>query len=442
MMPLWRYITAAIVVAILVALSFLGGSDLNIVGLIGFALLALSLFSTYVAGHPKIGLLFCLVTMHWMPVKGISWTFFSLGAVVGVSLLGAFVSDKKPGFFALFSSVLIISYNLALKKIAPTPVENIWFYMYATAFLGMLWTERFRWSALDIERFILAQLLFMVAFGCVERIVSDAERIGGPTVSATAYAILMAILWSMWFTTSLLRKNTSKWEMSLVTLLVIMAIFFSGTRMGIIGVGLGGFLGFLFLFVVNEKNTKGALIKFGLVALGMGLFGLLLWKLLPDSLFIKQSFSLLGQSKMDNSSMGRIAAWMTALDLIPKHLIWGIGTGNFYEYNVMFLDRFSSLALVHSIPRLPHAHNIYLMVLCEQGLVGAAFLLTLLLLCFFRLRSRFRRNRQDPVFYAILSGGFVMMALGMLDAVPLYPTTVGWGGWFLGVMASRPPEGN
>lgn len=436
----WRFVAVASIVAIAVAVSFIGGSDSNIVGIAGFSLLSISLFCSFFANRPHIGLLLCLITSHWMPLKGLSWSLYALAIVILISLIAFGVGDRKPGNFYWISTILVIGYNLILKLFAPYVVENVWFYIYGVAFLGLLWTERLRWDAKKLELIVLLQLIFMILFGFVERVVSNVERLEGPTISATAYGALMAILWSIWFSTALVGTIRSTRFLLFITVLVVVIIAMSGTRMGILGVILGGALGVFFQFAKQNHNILKAGQKFVLFSGLCFLCLLCLWFVLPDTLFIKNSFNLLNGNQLDRSSMGRVGAWLTALDLIPDHLVWGIGTGNFYEYNVLFLQRFAIIDWTKSIPRLVHAHNIYLIALCEQGLVGVSFILMLLSLALLRLIKRFRINPKDPVVFGVLAGGVVMAALGLIDAIPFIPSTAGWGGWFIGLMASRPEK--
>jgi O-antigen ligase len=112
-----------------------------------------------------------------------------------------------------------------------------------------------------------------------------------------------------------------------------------------------------------------------------------------------------------------------------------VGPGNFISYNVELLDSFSFIPIVEMIPRLGHAHNIVLMILADYGCIGAGALLVICLVCLKRLMAYIRRT-GDGFGFALLSGGIVMMFLGLFDVFPLFPSSMGWGGWFMSVMFS------
>ena len=104
---------------------------------------------------------------------------------------------------------------------------------------------------------------------------------------------------------------------------------------------------------------------------------------------------------------------MTAIDIIHTDPIWGIGPGNFLERNTMLLDSYAMIPIVEIIPRLGHAHNVFLLVLSEQGLVGFAVLSSLCLTGLFFLLRYIRRTRSG-LGLAFLCG------VRRVSAVPLF----------------------
>ena len=157
--------------------------------------------------------------------------------------------------------------------------------------------------------------------------------------------------------------------------------------------------------------------------------------MLPDDLFLKQGLQTFLNGKLDPSSLGRIAAWYTAVTVIQAQPVWGAGPGNFLIYNIELLEKLSFLPMVDQIPRLGHAHNLFLMVLAEYGCVGAAFLMIVCGICLKRLLSYIKRT-WDGFGLSIFCGGVVMLFLGLFDVFPLYPSSLGWGTWFMSVMFS------
>lgn len=84
----------------------------------------------------------------------------------------------------------------------------------------------------------------------------------------------------------------------------------------------------------------------------------------------------------DSSSMERMAMWGLALSSFVKSPIFGIGFQNYrglYSTSLYYL--FASEANIQSYQRLD-AHNVYLQVLCETGVVGFLLYMTALVLLF------------------------------------------------------------
>jgi putative inorganic carbon (hco3(-)) transporter len=79
----------------------------------------------------------------------------------------------------------------------------------------------------------------------------------------------------------------------------------------------------------------------------------------------------------DESSLGRVEAWYQGLQMLKGSPVWGVGYGNFTEYN----DRV--------------AHNSYVHCLAELGVVGYSFWVGMIIVTFHDLRSLYRRPRPD-----------------------------------------------
>ncbi len=95
-------------------------------------------------------------------------------------------------------------------------------------------------------------------------------------------------------------------------------------------------------------------------------------------------------SVTDTSSTERLALWREALPTIAEHPILGVGLGNYL----------SSARPLYT-PGTPfYAHNLYLDIALEMGLIGLAMFLLLFLSAFMRL---IRVRRSDPWAPAILA---------------------------------------
>ncbi len=103
----------------------------------------------------------------------------------------------------------------------------------------------------------------------------------------------------------------------------------------------------------------------------------------------------------DPSVKGRLLIWRTALEMIKAHPVIGVGTGAFgpqYQaYRALVFDRLVDPAATypaseHSYDEAGHAHNDWLQLAAENGLVGLA-LFTLFMWAVYTAGVRLLRNR-------------------------------------------------
>ncbi|WP_266182496.1 O-antigen ligase family protein [Dyella humicola] len=157
----------------------------------------------------------------------------------------------------------------------------------------------------------------------------------------------------------------------------------------------GGFIGRLFwlgtsallLYGVYLTNSRGALLavlmvagvyvwrRRGAVIAGMlGAAGLAGMKLL--------SSRMQELDAGEESASGRVDAWYTGMHLFTSHPIFGVGAGNFTEYNDLT------------------AHNSFVLVLAETGFVGYALWLAFVCYSFWMMLSLLRyapADGDDPI---------------------------------------------
>lgn len=106
----------------------------------------------------------------------------------------------------------------------------------------------------------------------------------------------------------------------------------------------------------------------------------------------------------DRSSMERIAMWGLALRSFAKSPVFGIGFQNFRGlYSTSQAHLFATAIDIQSYQRLD-AHNVYLQVLCETGIIGLLLYsaaLALLLICTLRL-VKYYSKREPYLKFGIL----------------------------------------
>ncbi len=130
--------------------------------------------------------------------------------------------------------------------------------------------------------------------------------------------------------------------------LIIITIFLTVSRGAIVAV----LVGFMYLAFKKLRNVGALFVLLLITALGV-LF-------MPEYLYERIAFAASGT---DPSTMGRLYAWRAGLITWVRHPLLGVGTGNFVYYarDLLPLD----------LRRLAAAHNAYITVLAETGILGA-----------------------------------------------------------------------
>ncbi len=104
-------------------------------------------------------------------------------------------------------------------------------------------------------------------------------------------------------------------------------------------------------------------------------------------------------SDFDTAGNGRSELWEVAWHMTGDHPVAGVGLNNFTVESARYVDRPGNLEFVSLIVERPHvAHNAYLQLLAETGIVGLALFLGVLLGCLrasWRAAGRFRLLRDD-----------------------------------------------
>lgn len=110
-----------------------------------------------------------------------------------------------------------------------------------------------------------------------------------------------------------------------------------------------------------------------------------------------------GEKSLDELSTGRMGFWILAIELFIRNPLFGIGWCNFYKHNVFQY----------------HAHNTYLQVLCETGLVGSILYLIFIILTISFTIKTIRKcvimQRRD--YLQILCPGFGMQCFYLLYSI-------------------------
>jgi O-antigen ligase len=199
-----------------------------------------------------------------------------------------------------------------------------------------------------------------------------------------------------------------RWFAAVAAGLLAAAIALSQSRGAWLGCGVAA----ICLLLAWNRRTRGLLVPLGLggvLLLAMALAGLLPASILDRLSQITEYFGVFDVRTVEVSSenwaiVERMAHWQAGWDMFLAHPWLGVGAGNYEAaYPEYFIGMWREA--------LGHAHNYYLNMLAELGVVGAAVLLVLLGLVFRQfggaLVASDRLAPQPDLFWrAVLAGVF------------------------------------
>ncbi len=176
----------------------------------------------------------------------------------------------------------------------------------------------------------------------------------------------------------------------------------------------------LFLVVVtaiwrkpSERRRVKSRHRLKRVAGRLGMAGALLVGLFLGVVLLGGEFSInrfIDSVNTDDPTTGRAHFWSVTLDIIRAHPFLGTGLGAFGVIYTRYDSR-------NGLYRLEQAHNDYLQVLSDAGIVGAIVAVSFVVLLFWKALSR-ARSRDDfrrGVALAALSGCFAVLVHSFFD---------------------------
>ncbi|HEV8169550.1 MAG TPA: O-antigen ligase family protein [Pyrinomonadaceae bacterium] len=161
----------------------------------------------------------------------------------------------------------------------------------------------------------------------------------------------------------------------------------------------------------ERRHRKAGRIK--RLAGRLGLAGALLFGLFLGVVLLGGEFSInrfIDSVNTDDPTTGRAHFWAVTLDIIKAHPLIGTGLGAFGVIYTRYDTR-------NGLFRLEQAHNDYLQVLSDAGIVGGVLALSFVALLFYKALSR-ARSRDDfrrGVALAALSGCFAVLVHSFFD---------------------------
>jgi O-antigen ligase len=120
-------------------------------------------------------------------------------------------------------------------------------------------------------------------------------------------------------------------------------------------------------------------------------------------------YTTLSQIDSEETWNGRWSSWQGALDVIASHPILGVGAGNFAEATLEYSEQVFQGAVENGEPTSV-AHNVYLGVATELGLVGLTLFLGVL---FFLCKAAVPIAQRSDLGTGVLLGLIVFMIAGL-----------------------------
>lgn len=278
---------------------------------------------------------------------------------------GRLVFDRtwQSRFLLLFIAAAVLSTPMSYWRSASVEGVMILFKILAFYIMVVQLVDtrlRFRiffWTFLGLTIYGVASALWadtMFAQG-IHRIQGVTSAAGSPNRIGANIAATFPILVLL-----LLYKPLGPWRLLLIasTGLLLYVLPVTGSRAGL----LGFMIALLWLWWTSRRRIASAVV--GMIALAI------LFATLPEE--YQQRYATLTSSRIDASSRGRIDTWVDGLNMVVDRPLLGVGINSFRAAH----DIRDGWAL--------DAHNMYLQILAEVGLIGAlpflAFLFQLLVL--------------------------------------------------------------
>ncbi|MEU8111831.1 O-antigen ligase family protein [Micromonospora sp. NPDC048947] len=168
---------------------------------------------------------------------------------------------------------------------------------------------------------------------------------------------------------------------------VVVSVVLSYSRSTYIG---GALL--LLCFVIQRRRTVALALTGIVVVLTVGLTGV---QLVPDQVAERIAYTTV-DGRLDSSSSVRLDLWLSALRMAADHPLAGVGFQNFRTHLPEYFQPEVTVAAVDvQLDSLNHAHNTYLTVLAQTGLVGVLLVGGLLFIVIRQTRRRLRDGDQS-----------------------------------------------
>jgi len=328
---------------------------------------------------------------------------FSIAAVYYAFTMRAGVSIHLGAPFTWFILFTLWGGMSLIWSISPvrTEIEFIQLSLYALIFYFAAGLDE-AWK-IKLGRIAILAGTILAFIGICEYIFLDAARIQSTFPNPNPFAIYVVML-SLLALGYAIRKDAGILWVGPVILLT--ALFLSGSRGGMFS----GFLGLLLIFygLKKQKLRKAVLKTAACILFSLILtFGIVkIAPLVQGNAASGSVDSLVRASGISSSIRGRLEFWRVAKDLALTKPLQGYGLGSYFA---AYSTRYGGNQWYSRF-----AHNYYLQILSELGVVGFALLSVFLVLCVYLVFRKLRR-RDTPIWLPGVLGAVIafMLHIGM-----------------------------
>lgn len=276
-----------------------------------------------------------------------------------------------------------------------------------------------------INKFMLFSLLsgssIIVIYAFYEYFALGLRRVGSLVENANILGVYMVFVLPFIFINLISNPNKKiKLIMAILFVLHFAALLFSGSRAAFLGV----IASFLFI-IINQRNKIYFILL--IILLIIPLF-------LPFNIYDRLYDSF--QSFLSGTGDQRIYIWKNALDMFRLRPLTGVGIGQYPIYYKIY----EGAPVKYRI--FTHAHNIYLHILAELGLIGLCIFLWLIYKIIKFTIINYNNIKKDVFLFALLASliGFMIQELFEFSITDSGGTTILVGvllGWYIGLLSTN-----
>jgi O-antigen ligase len=216
-----------------------------------------------------------------------------------------------------------------------------------------------------------------------------------------------------------------KFALGISGLIMLCCILLMGNRSGMVGIAC--FFGMF--FILNIKNIKIYIILLlTIIALMASIMVLSPDGRLKQSMrhLLSTKISLSSSEKFTSNDQLRFTYWKLSLLQFKfgKKKIFGIGPRNYYKIDFENLIKKSKGFKIKTF-KGPHAHNMYLTKLCEEGLFGLCVMMMLFVFVINRLYKYIKNKGKINWIFIACAGSIIIPAIAGIFYAP-YRREVAW----------------